>query len=168
MKFYRLKNEYVNYLKTFDNKVQDNYNGTRAYIGIVVHIGLYNYFAPLSSYKKSQDKYKKNDTIFKLHSRTNENDKLGLIHINNMIPVLPTELEEIIFANEEEKYSILLQKQYQFILSNEAKINEQAERLYRRVVEKKEIFFVNLSCNFQLLEEKCLLFNKKDENKLHN
>ncbi|MDO3411026.1 type III toxin-antitoxin system ToxN/AbiQ family toxin [Saccharibacillus sp. CPCC 101409] len=162
MRFYRLKNEYVNYLKTFDSKMQDNYDGTRAYAGIVVRIGLHNYFAPLSSHKKSQDKYKKNDTIFKLHSRTNENDKLGLIHINNMIPVLPTELEEIIFSNEEKKYSTLLQKQYEFILSNEKNINEQAERLYKRVVERKESFFVRLSCDFQLLEKKYLLFNKTD------
>ncbi|MCQ4088566.1 type III toxin-antitoxin system ToxN/AbiQ family toxin [Saccharibacillus sp. JS10] len=162
MNFYRLNSDYVNYLKNFDSKVQDNYNGTRAYIGIVVRIGLHNYFAPLSSYKTSQDKYKKNDTIFKLHSRTNENDKLGLIHINNMVPVLPTEMEKIIFANEEKKYATLLQKQYQFILSNETKITEQAERLYKRVVEKKEKFFVNLSCDFKLLEEKYLLFHQKE------
>ena len=160
MKLYRVNDNYVNYLKTFDSKVQDNYKGKRAYVGIILTIDIHQYFAPLSSYKASQEKIKRNDTVFKLHARNNEEDKLGLIHINNMIPILTSEIQEINFKEERKDYAILLRKQYQFILSNVDDINNQTQRLYKRVVEKNDPFHTRLSCNFKLLEKEYINFNK--------
>lgn len=53
LKIYYLKNDYIDYLRQFDNKVAYNKNSTRPYVGIVYRINEFNYFAPLSSPKSS-------------------------------------------------------------------------------------------------------------------
>ncbi len=38
MKFYNIKDEYINYLKKYDAKVVDNKKGKRPYVGVVLEI----------------------------------------------------------------------------------------------------------------------------------
>lgn len=160
MKFYRINDEYINFLKRIEPKTLNNYSGKRIYIGVVFTINSHKYFAPLSSHKESHRRIKKNDTIFRLHSRSDVNDRLGLIQLNNMIPVLDTELNQVIFSQEERKYGNLLRKQYEFIKSRRKNIEKQAYRLYHRVI-NNESFFVRMSCNFKVLEENYKNFNKE-------
>ncbi len=51
LKIYYLDDDYINYLRKFDNKVAYNKNSTRSYVGVVYTINELNYFAPLSSPK---------------------------------------------------------------------------------------------------------------------
>lgn len=157
MKFYRVDDNYIMFLRGIDNKVQDNYKGKRVYLGVVLTINTHTYFAPLSSYKPSQDKIK-NITVFKLHDRTDPNNKLGVIHLNNMIPVLPSEITYVDFKNEKKPYSDMLQKQYEFITSKRLEIEQQAQKLYNAVTVQKNPFFSNLSCDFEKLEESYLTY----------
>ncbi|WP_052131661.1 type III toxin-antitoxin system ToxN/AbiQ family toxin [Planococcus sp. CAU13] len=160
MKFYRLKDDYITYLKGIDSNVEDNYGEKKAYIGIVLTIGLHNYFAPLSSHKPAHDRRKKNDTFFRVKDRTDETNKLAIIKLNNMVPALPTEIEEMIFSNERPDYAQLLQKEYEYILSHQEQITKQAARLYERVVKKKQSFFVDQCLDFAALEQGYLNYNK--------
>ena len=54
---FTVDNNYLNYLRTFDDKVLFNHGIDRPYVGIILSLstpdGSINYFAPLSSPKKS-------------------------------------------------------------------------------------------------------------------
>ena len=153
MQFYTVSNDYISYLKTLDPKVPDNYAGSRPYVGIVLDIGGHKYLAPLTSYKLKQDKLlPTNATIFKIHEKGKELNKLGMLHINNMIPVLASEIKPVVFAAHPNHYQELLKKQIDFIKSNQDEIKKRALYLYKLVTVTKNKHFVDLSCNFLALE----------------
>lgn len=56
MKLYAITDEYINYLRKFDNRVYDNKEDKRKvmrkYLGIVLKINQLNYYIPMSSPKK--------------------------------------------------------------------------------------------------------------------
>ena len=56
LKLYEVDNNYIDYLKKFDNKVlhhsNPSYNHTRKYLGILFNINEFKYIAPLSSPKQ--------------------------------------------------------------------------------------------------------------------
>lgn len=149
LKFYNIDNKYINYLYQFDNKVPYNKKLKRPYIGIVIEINKIKYFAPLFSPKKSHTKYSDNPTYIKIGTQ------YGIIRFNNMIPVVDRALKYIEFNNiKDEKYRNLLLAQNNFIQKNTNIIRKKAQKLYKFVVIDRKEFFVNLSCNFKLLEEK--------------
>lgn len=51
MKFYNIKDSYIEYLRGYDDKVSENKSEKRPYVGIVLQVGMMNYFAPFSSPK---------------------------------------------------------------------------------------------------------------------
>ena len=78
-----------------------------------------------------------------------------------MIPVPINELKYInISSIEDKKYRMLLIAQNHFIKLNSEKIFKKALKLYNWVTINQKNFFVNISCNFKLLEEKCKLYKK--------
>ena len=85
----------------------------------------------------------------------------GIIRFNNMIPVADKYLTYIDFNNITDiKYKNLLLAQNRFIQANTDRIRNKAKKLYKFVTIDKKDFFVNLSCNFKLLEEKAALYSK--------
>lgn len=155
MRFYTINDEFVNEMKSLEPKIQNNYNGTRPYIGVLLVVNGINYYAPLSSYKPKQDKIN-NITVFKLHEKGNPDNKLGVIHINNMFPAPDDQLTEVII-DVTDKYGRLLQNQYEYILHYQNEIQEQAQHLYNLVNRSRNSFIAKLSCDFKLLEQH---FNK--------
>jgi protein AbiQ len=164
MDFYHVSDSYINFLKGIDSRVCHNKSdqNQKPYIGVVMKIGEIDYLAPLTSHKEQQNYLSKdNPTVFKLHGVGDEDDKLGMIQINNMIPIIESEINKIDFSLEEEKYRFLLQKQYKFILSKQAKIQKRAKVLHDAIVEKKEPIYPQFHvrcCDFALLEAKYLDF----------
>ena len=51
MKFYHIADAYVEYLRHYDSKVAKNKQERRPYIGVVVQVGEYKYYAPFTSPK---------------------------------------------------------------------------------------------------------------------
>ena len=80
MRIYIVKEDYINYLKKFDDNIRDNKNESRPYIGILLEVNGMNYIAPLASPKEKHKSMKNNIDFFKL-----ENGDLGVINLNNMI-----------------------------------------------------------------------------------
>lgn len=155
IKFYNIDNDYIKYLHQFDKKVPFNKQQRRPYVGIVIQIENINYFAPLFSPKKSHTKYSDNPTYIRI------GEQYGIIRFNNMISVDETCLNYIDFNQiEDKKYKNLLLAQNVFIQKNTEKIRKKAEKLYKWVTKDKKEFFVELSCNFKLLEEKSVLYSK--------
>lgn len=150
---YRISQPYLQFLHQIESKVMCNKDGLydRPHVGILLQQNEHKYFAPLSSYKPKHDRIN-NHSIFKI-SDTNGR-KLSVIQFNNMIPILDSEITEMNFDDEAEDYKILLQKEYFFIDRNSEEICQKAEKLYRDVVVTENPFFVKISNNFVLLEEK--------------
>lgn len=134
-KLYVISNDYVNALKDTDYRVQNNYEGNRLYYKSEIKVdgdSDINYYVPLSSAKESQKKIN-NKSVFKLYgSESSQEDFLGVLHINNMIPV-PNNKAELWQPNKndlDKRYSMLVVKQSKFITKNSEKIEDQTKLLY--------------------------------------
>ncbi|RVU33242.1 type III toxin-antitoxin system ToxN/AbiQ family toxin [Rheinheimera riviphila] len=168
MKFYTISDDYISYLLNFDHKVPNNggagYKGKKVYIGIVLEIGTHKFLAPLTSYKPAQDRIQSSScSAFKLHERTNPDNKLGLIALNYMIPVLDSELVEFDIEAQEHRYKQMLHRQYEFIKANRQEIIERASKLYEHVVIKRTEFFVRISCDIPKLVDEYRNYEKPKE-----
>lgn len=173
MKLYAVTDEYINYLRNFDNKVYDNKEDRRKvmrkYLGIVLKINDLNYYIPMSSPKKSD--YKNNEIrksivpIIRIISNE-EIDNIpvlkGTLRISNMIPVPDSEL--ILYEPKKEKnedYRILVEKELEFIGKNEDMIIKYANILYRQKINNYDVSYIKNVVDFKLLEEKCGEYKNK-------
>jgi len=167
MKFYTVTDEYIAFLQQFDGRVPNNgaagYKGKKVYIGILLEIGAYKFLAPLTSYKPAQDRIQSSScSAFKLHERTNPENKLGLIALNYMIPVPDAELIELDISAQQEPYKQMLHRQYEFIKANREEIIGRASKLYHHVVVKRSKFFVNISCDIPKLVDEYKNYKKSE------
>lgn len=165
LKFYTVTDKYINFMRKIDNKVQKNYPKPkiRPYIGTVLTIGIHQYFAPLSSYKPAKHDKINNNTIFKVYSNLRLKQKLAVIQLNNMFPVITSEIMYLDFStlpNDEEgrKYRDLLQREYRYILAKQNDIRRRAKKLYDDVTKKHHPFYSRLCCDFALLEKEYTKF----------
>lgn len=161
LKFYSVSNSYIKYLSKFDSKVPYNKEGKRTYIGIILEIGELKYYAPLSSPKLKHQNMINSLDFFKI-----DNGRLGVVNLNNMIPVINSELTYINIRNVDEKYSSLLRKQLVELNSMYTHIVKQSERL-RNILLKDdaicndyELRLKERCCNIILLESIYKNFNK--------
>ena len=170
LKWYIIRKDYVDYLKKFDEKVQniEYYNTAKPYIGVVFSINDFKYYVPISSKKQKYNKMKENMDFIKI---IDNKQILSVINLNNMIPVIKEELkllkyEEIAnyfcFDDEisKQKYIRLLKKEINIINQRKDEIIKRAKKLY-----KLKNKFPNSSlgircCDFKLLEQKCLEYKK--------
>lgn len=156
MRFYTVSDEYIQYLQQFDTKVPNNsggnYKNKKIYIGIIIEIGHHKFLAPLTSYKPNQDRISSSScSAFKLHERTNADNKLGMISLNYMIPVLDSVIEELDIEAQPAKYKRMLYLQYEFIKSNKEEIASRAQKLCEHVLVKKSDFYLRISCDISKL-----------------
>ncbi|MBQ4938338.1 MULTISPECIES: type III toxin-antitoxin system ToxN/AbiQ family toxin [Citrobacter freundii complex] len=154
MKFYTVSDSYISHLKNVDDRVPDNYGGGRAFIGIVLEVNGLKYLAPLTSYKAKQDKIAPSTpTIFKLHERNNPENKLGMICLNNMLPVTDEVIELLDIDAQPKRYQKMLYRQFEFIKLHTDDIEARAQNLYKMITVDKHTFFSRISCDFELLEQ---------------
>ncbi|MBJ6360459.1 type III toxin-antitoxin system ToxN/AbiQ family toxin [Paenibacillus sp. MAHUQ-46] len=72
IQFYRITDIYLQFLHTIEPNIQSNYPyRAKPHIGVLINIGVHQYFAPLSSYKSHKyDRIKNsNRTIFKVYGK---------------------------------------------------------------------------------------------------
>lgn len=129
-----------------------NYINQKPYIGIVLEISGHKFIAPLTSYKPKQDNIKSsNFTVFKLHERGNPDNKLGMISLNNMIPIIDTEITPLNMQAQSPGYRKMLYKQFEFIKSSSDEIKERAANLHHQVTVVRTPFYLGISCNFNAM-----------------
>ncbi len=151
LKIYIINEEYINYLRKYDSKVPYN-KSKRPFVGVVYEYNHHNYFAPLSSPKPKHLKMNANALdIFKIKEGT-----LGIVNINNMIPVPKFVLTELLPLVKEAKYKELIKNQLTFLNKNKAKLMKKVT-VYYNLYNKNLLSFNqnNRTCNYHLLEEKC-------------
>ena len=152
LKFYTVNEDYIEYLSKFDSHVSWNKEQKRPYVGIVLRVENYLYFAPLYSYKVGYDKYKDNPSFIRVEDRKGKN--VSIIRFAEMIPVPETAIQLLDFNSRGDKYRDLLQAESNFINDNKNVIYSKAKKIYKNVVHIKIPFFINISCGFELLEQK--------------
>lgn len=151
LRIYRVEDRYIRFLKSRDHRVQDNKNRRRPYVGVVLFVGSYRYFVPMESPKPNHANIKAGKHILKL-----DNGRLGLLGFNNMIPV-PDEALVVfdIDAEPDELYAELLRRQAAECNRRKADILNRAAGTYYDVVNKKNKFLCNISCDYKALEKAC-------------
>lgn len=168
MRFYTVSDEYLAFLQKIDSKVPNSegsgYKVKKLFVGIVLEVGTHKFLAPLSSYKINQDSIPSSAcTCFKLHERTNPDNKLGIINLKYMIPVPDSELKELDMEAQEAKYKKMLLRQYEFIKANREDIIKRATKLYAHVTIKRSEYFVRVACDFPRLVDGYKNFKKAEK-----
>lgn len=126
------------------------------YIGVVLYINGYEYFAPLSSFKPKHYKMKESLDFLKIK-------EYAVINLNNMFPV-PSELCTYVDINAQRnpKYKALLLAEYRVIKSIQDKIRKNAKTLYHLKIKEGETTALAKRCNdFLLLEKACKEYKTK-------
>lgn len=155
-KLYYIEDKYIDYLRQFDSRVAYNKRKGRPYVGVVYSSENSDYFVPLHSPKEKHKAINdKAVDIIKI-----KGGDLGVVNINNMIPVPMNVLSEVLPIVKDKKYKTLLENQLTFLNNNKRWVYEkitwfiflyQKERLNERILKR--------CCDFKLLEEKCLDYN---------
>lgn len=152
LKLYYIDQDYIDYLRQFDDRVFYNKRTTRPYVGVVFRHNGFNYFAPLASPKLKHQKLKANAIdIFKI-----KNGELGMLNINNMIPTPKECLAEVLPLIDDAKYKILLEKQITFLNDHKREVFFKIDNFMLLYREGKLKNIENRCCDFKLLEDKCL------------
>ena len=68
MKFYHIKDDFITFLRQFDQKVPDNKNESRPYVGVVLEIETIKYYAPFTSPKLKHKKMKNGKDFRKINN----------------------------------------------------------------------------------------------------
>lgn len=153
--FYEVDDDYIDYLRQFDNKILSTKDGdrkhSRKYIGIMFHNGTCKYFIPLSSYKpNTYDNMYESISLKKIGN-------MAVLRINNMIPVIDQVVHPIKFNDiSDMNYKYLLMSEYRIIKNREREIRKDSRIVYfyRLNEDNKGKKLYNLCCDYQLLEEK--------------
>lgn len=155
LRIYRIDDKYINYLKSRDNRVQNNKSKRRPYVGVVLYVGNYRYFVPMESPKPNHVNIKPGKHIMKL-----DGGKLGMLGFNNMIPVNDSALISFDINKEPDKqYAELLRRQVSFINRNKADVLDHASKTYYSVAKGNNDFLLKICCNFKKLEKACDRYN---------
>lgn len=163
LKIVRVNSDYCDYLRKYDNKVSYNKfeKELRPFIGILFKIDKCEYFAPLSSPKPKHKKMKNTVDFFKI-----KNGELGAVNFNNMIPVTEgnytlVDLHKETLTLSELKYQRLLIQQLAWLNSNYHQVKNKSFKLYQLYNNDKLPKNIKARCcDFKLLEEKCMEYNK--------
>lgn len=170
MDWYVVDKEYINYLKEFDPNVGYVEYGERLklHVGILLSIGEYHYYVPISSAKPKHTKMSNGLDFHKLQDEAT-GFLYAVLNLNNMIPVPDSCITQLkynkvtdfrSFKNEKEMtdYIYLLQKEKEMIDKIQDTLQGKAQKLYKKCIDKPTSSLAARCCNFKLLEEKCSLY----------
>lgn len=157
IRLYEVDNAYIDHLSQyaphlFFNK-KPNQANERKYIGVVLHINDFDYFAPLSSFKQKHYNMQNKIDFIKIKN-------YAVINLNNMFPVIDGVYSYVDINNQNNiQYKNLLRAEYRFIKSIQDKIRKNASVLYNLKVNSTKQSALTERCNdFKLLEEICVKF----------
>lgn len=164
-KLVRVDSKYCDYLRKFDSKVSYNKNTKelRPFVGVIFWVNSCEYFVPLSSPKAKHFHMHNTIDFIKLDA-----GRLGALNLNNMIPVRANNYQ-LLDLNKKyddlksEQYYKLLNKQLRWLNSHANFIRRKTINLYSKYINNELTDGIKRRCcNYLLLEEKCLEYNKEN------
>lgn len=152
LKIYEVNPYYVKYLSTFQKHifVSDGEKSSRKYIGIILEVNGYKYFAPLSSFKPKHTKMVEGVDFIKIKD-------YAVININNMIPV-PEGQYWLVDINgiKDSGYRFLLQSENREINRHKNRLMKNAEIVYKHKLQNGDNTSLAKRTNdFKILEKAC-------------
>lgn len=156
--FYYADTEYVNFLKDYEKNIRGftcvpntSYRSTDKFLfGAVLTIHGVDYYVPVSSYSKDQH----DNILIRDKAKT---EILGSLRFTYMIPIPEMCRRKVDINALNRKGAIAhVSKELAFCRRNRDKIIRQAEKTYKRVIEKRDKTLIRNSCDFLLLERACL------------
>ena len=165
--WYVVDKKYIHYLTQFDSRIGYVEYGKRLKLhgGILLTIGDFHYYVPISSAKP---KHQKMSNSLDFHKLLDESTGYlyAVLNINNMLPVPDNCLTQLkynqvesfrSFSNEKEKtdYVYLLQKEKALIDNVQDTLQNKAMKLYQKCIAKPDSSLAARCCDFKMLEEKC-------------
>ena len=84
------------------------------------------------------------------------------LRFNYMVPVPDECIEKLVIKDvEDEKYRLLLNKEYQFCMNNAERIHKKANKIYEMVTTNRKQILTDNSCAFHILEDGCREYIEK-------
>ena len=160
--FFKADALYCDFLRKEDPRVPYvmDEKSTRPFVGIVLSVNGFHYYAPLTSPKRKHLKMKSQIDFLKI-----KRGEWGAINLNNMIPVPPECLQKVELAILETDskvdiaYKYLLRNQLSWCNANRDMILKQARKLYRMVIDGRAWeSLASRCCNFALDEQRCAAY----------
>lgn len=154
LKFYDVSKDYLQFLKTYDNKVpnQDYKTNDKFFCGVVLNINNHKYFVPISSYTNSTA------TNFIIY---NKNTPIASLRFSFMIPVPNEALIYKDFSTlSDSKYTKLLDTELKFCRNNETAIKKLALKVYKFGTTPTHPLN-KVCCNFTKLETAAETYNTR-------
>ena len=160
MELFTIDTGYIDYLKHFQTHIWDNEENDRLrpYVGVVMDVGGFKYYAPLSSPRPKHQKMLDRLDFIRLEHR---GQLRGVINLNNMIPVSERLISKIDIAGIADcHYKNLLNIEMIDIRRKQSTIQKNARSLYNKVTrfrdEPQNARLVALCYDFLFLEQKLL------------
>ena len=151
---YEIDSSYINFLASFEQHLFRNKKVTqifsRKYVGIVLKINDFDYFAPLSSFKEKHKRLTETVDFIKLGT-------YSVINLNNMFPAPISICKQVDILNlQDVHYKNLVRAEYRIIRQKSQLIVENAKSVYHHKLVNDGKSKLSQRCNdFKLLEEKC-------------
>lgn len=116
--------------------------------GAVMEVNGINYYVSVSSFSKKQE------ANILIRVPGDEKEVKGSLRFNYMVPVPDECIEKLIIKDvQDEKYRMLLNKEYRFCVNNAQRIQKKANKIYEMVTENRKQILTDNSCDFRILEE---------------
>ena len=164
MDFYRINEEYNRFLQRYEKEKRGvtkvpniRYKDRNKFaFGAVMQVKGMNYYVSVSSFDKKQE------ANILIRVPGDEKEVKGSLRFNYMIPVPDECIEKLVIKEvEDEKYRVLLNKEYQFCMNNAEKIQKKANKIYEMVITNRKQILVDNSCAFHILEDGCREYIEK-------
>lgn len=145
--FYEISQEYIDFLKKYEDKVPNiKYETREKFIcGVMFKVNGYDYYAPISSFNTPQ----KTNFLIEIGEYP-----VGSIRFSFMIPVPKDQVKLKDFSNEDKKYVRLVKEELVFCNIHMNAITKKAQEVYEYTNEGISIYKIHC-CDFTLLESKC-------------
>lgn len=156
MEFYRIDEEYNQFLQRYEkekrgvSKVPNiRYKDRNKFaFGAVMEVNGINYYVSVSSFSKKQE------ANILIRVPGDEEEVKGSLRFNYMVPVPDECIKKLIIKDvKDEKYRMLLNKEYRFCVNNAERIQKKANKIYEMVITNRKQILTDNSCDFRILEE---------------
>ncbi|MBE6106164.1 type III toxin-antitoxin system ToxN/AbiQ family toxin [Anaerovibrio lipolyticus] len=155
MDFYRIDESYNKFLQEYEKakrgitKVPNiRYSDRNKFsFGAVLEVSGIKYYVSVSSFSRKQE------ANILIRVLGDEREIKGSLRFNYMVPVPDECITRLIINDiEDEKYRLLVYKEYRFCIDNADKIVKKAKKIYEMVIKNRKQILTDNSCDFLILE----------------
>lgn len=164
MDFYWVNEEYIRFLQKYEREKRGitkvpniRYFGQNKFVfGAVMKVNGINYYVSVSSFDKKQE------ANILIRVPGDKKEVKGSLRFNYMVPVPDECVEKVVIKDiEDEKYRLLLSKEYRFCMDNAERIQRKAKKIYEMVTTNHKQILTDNSCAFHILEIGCQEYIEK-------